>query len=96
MSNKEKENQVQAALGTMKRQMFVSADLLDAETLYGAFKKALENFGLFIYTVPDMSDMHHCIVSNEKLNEHEIRKLFHDDWGDSDWDAASDLYYDEG
>ena len=77
MSKKEKENQVQAALGTMKRQMFVSADWKDIVGLLDDFEKALENFGLFMYDDPDMegSDHYAFVISNEQLTDDQINKL---------------------
>lgn len=72
----EKEKQIQSALGTIERQMFVSADWKDTEGLINDFKKALENFGLFMYRDPDADDIHSFIISNEKLTDKQIEKLF--------------------
>ena len=73
----EKEKQIQDALGTMKRQMFVQADWKDTEGLIDGFEKALENFGLFMYSDPEMdgSDEYAFVISNEQLTESQISKL---------------------
>ena len=73
----EKEKQVQNALGTMKRQMFVQADGKDTMGLIEDFEKALENFGLFMYDNPDMddSDEYAFIISNEQLTEEQVNAL---------------------
>ena len=77
----EKEKQMQSALGTMDRQMFIQADWKDVNGLIEGFIEALENFGLFIYEHPDMegSDTYGFIVSNEKLNGKQINKLCDED-----------------
>ena len=58
----EKEIEIQSALGTMERQMFVSADWKDTEGLIDDFEKALKNFGLFMYRDRDADDIHNFII----------------------------------
>lgn len=73
----EKEKEIQQALGTMKRQMFVQADWKDINRLIEGFEEALENFGLFMYDDPDMEggDEYAFIISNERLTDKQIAKL---------------------
>ena len=73
----EKEKQVQGALGTMERQIFVQADWKDIDGLLTGFEKALENFGLFMYEDPNWegTDQYGFVVSNEKLTDEQVRKL---------------------
>ena len=81
MTNKEK--RIQNALGTMQRQMFVSADWKDTDGLLDDFIKALENFGLFIYADPDVDDIYSFIISNEKLTDEQVNKFFMDDYDEN-------------
>lgn len=72
-----KKIEIQSALGTMERQMFVAADWKDIDGLIDEFKKALKNFGLFMYDDPDFegTDCYGFIISNEKLIDEQIKKL---------------------
>ncbi len=76
-----KEKQIQNALGTMESQMFVSADWKDINGLISEFKKALKNFGLFIYDDPEYlgTDMYAFVISNEKLTDAQVAKLCKDE-----------------
>ena len=71
----EKEKQVQKALGTMKRQVFVMNDYMDG--FVGSIQDALENFGLFIYADPTVNstDVYGFVISNEKLTDEQIEKM---------------------
>ena len=73
----EKEKQIQQALGTMKRQMFVQARWKDINGLLEGLEKALENFGLFLYDHPDMEGSDECtfIISNEELTDKQVAEL---------------------
>lgn len=88
----EKEKEVQQALGTIERQMFVSADWKDINGLIEGFEKALENFGLFMYDHPDMEggDEYAFIISNEKLTDEQIAELCECDEDEEDEDEEDD------
>ena len=75
-----KEKQIQSALGTMKRQVRVSADLSDVDGIIGEFKEALKNFGLFVYKDPNWEGTSEVelIISNEKLTDGQIEKMGED------------------
>ncbi len=67
MSDKEKENQVQEAIGTMKRQMYIACGSgTDLEELFDGFRQAIQNFGLFMYNDPS-NELYAFIISNENL-----------------------------
>ena len=72
-----KEIEIQNALGTMKKQMFISADWSDIEGLVDEFEKALKNFGLFMYNDPGFegTDCYGFVISNETLTDEQIAKL---------------------
>ena len=72
-----KEIEIQSALGTMEKQMFVSADWKDIEGLIESFTEVLKNFGLFIYDDPwfEGTDSYGFVVSNETLTDEQIAKL---------------------
>ena len=79
----EKEKQIQGALGTIKRQIMVAADCGDIETFLDELKKALENFGLFMYyncNPLDDPGVEAIAISNEKLTDTQVEqfcKLWH-------------------
>ena len=71
----EKEKEIQAALGTMKRQMTIGVNWRAADSVFKELKKALHNFGLFVYdNGQSIHDHTKCfiIISNEKLTNEEL------------------------
>lgn len=82
----EKEKQVQNALGTMKRQMFVQTNWNGINGMVEEFERALKNFGLFMYEDPNWkgTDQYGFIVSNEKLTDEQIVELCECYIGDED------------
>ena len=75
MSDKEKENQVQEAIGTMKRQMYIACGSgTDLEELFDGFRQAIQNFGLFMYNDPS-NELYAFIISNEKLSPKQVKEF---------------------
>ena len=73
----EKEKTIQEALGTYKRQMFVSADWKDPDALVIGFHEACKNFGLHMYYDPEYqgSDTYGIVISDCKLTTKQLNKL---------------------
>lgn len=78
-----KEKQIQNALGTIKSQMIVSAYWDDYDKIYDELRKALKNFGLFLYNncnpLDDVGE-EGFMISNEKLTDdqvEQVRRLWH-------------------
>lgn len=76
MTKKEKE--IQNALGTIKSQMIVSARWDDYDRVYDELRKALKNFGLFLYqNCHPLDDVGQegFMISNEKLTDDQVEQV---------------------
>ena len=73
----EKEAQVQQAIGTRQRQVFIHTDWKNADNLFGGFVKACKNFGLFLYNNPVYkgSNSYGFVMPDQELTDEQLEKI---------------------